>query len=460
MRRLPLRLAQLAFLPLLALLFVGRVHAGGSSTLSYMPDHYTPITTTPVAVYTNPAALRANQGLRLLADGILVYHYMSYDRDHSDTPEPMGAEGANTGKNTVHNWGGGPLLYANIPFRWVSLGFGAYTAFGGDVAWDKNKKFANHPVYVGAVDGSQRWHSVQGTWFTGFLTTALAVQIPHTRFSLGVSGNAVYTRIELEQALTAKLDDSIRSEGRMHALSSGWTGSFGLGVHWEALKKKLWLGASYQAPPGLWKPVHLEGPLRLNLGTGVTRQTASVEQDFPDIVQAGLRVRPVKSWELRLSGNYMRMSVTRSQCIALEGKTCHVNHDGLAPANSGAVANFVRRWHDTWGARLSASKFFARERYELFAGVMYDSNAIPNSTLEPGLVDGDDLGGTLGGRVRVLPALELGLSYLHQVMIPRDNRGKSSLSSYDPPNHVPSPDGRYEQWAGIVNLNVTGHFDM
>ena len=40
----------------------------------------------------------------------------------------------------------------------------------------------------------------------------------------------------------------------------------------------------------------------------------------------------------------------------------------------------------------------------------------------------------------------------------RDNRGESKLTSYKAPNHVPSPEGRYEQWVGIVNLNVTGRF--
>jgi long-chain fatty acid transport protein len=445
--------------PLVTLGLVSRVQAGGVSTLSYMPDHYTPITTTPVAVYTNPAALRALDGLRLFADGLLVYHYQSFDRDHSDIAEPKGAEGANTGKNSARNWSAGPMLYASIPFRWVTLGFGAYQTFGGDVAWDKNKRFKNDSTFVGAVDGSQRWHSVQGSWLTGNLTGAIAFQVPHTRLSFGVSGNAVYTSIELEQALTATLEDSIRNEGRMYADVTGWSYSFGLGVHWEALKKKLWLGLSYQAPPGLWRPVRLEGPLKLNLGSGVNTQTIHTAQDFPDILQAGIRVRPVKNWELRLTGNYMRMSALRSQCLALEGQSCRVNSQGLAQPND-AVANFVRRWHDTWGARLSASHFFERERYEVFAGVMYDSNAIPNSTLEPGLIDGDDLGGTLGGRIKVLRSLELGVSYLYQYMLPRDNRGKSALPSYSVPNHAPSADGRYRQWAGILNVNVTGRFDL
>src|SRR5687768_10810229 len=90
-------------MPLFVLGIMSKAWAGGASTLGYMPDHYTPITTTPAAVYTNPAALRAGKGLSVLADGLLVYHYMSYDRDHSDTAEPPGAEGANSGKNTVHN---------------------------------------------------------------------------------------------------------------------------------------------------------------------------------------------------------------------------------------------------------------------------------------------------------------------------------------------------------------------
>jgi long-subunit fatty acid transport protein len=232
-------------------------------------------------------------------------------------------------------------------------------------------------------------------------------------------------------------------------------------VHWEALsEQRLVLGLSYQSPPGGWdEGMRYEGTLRTNFGTGVNRDKIHLDQTFPDIIQAGLRTRPIPGWELRLSANYQRFSVVRGQCLARAGSRCRVSDDGTVGANAGAFANYVRRWHDTFGARV-ASSVFVREVHEVFAAVSFDGTAIPDSTLEPGLPDGNDLGFTLGANLRLTKTLDLGLSYMFLYMLPRDNRGKSIVSDFAAPTHLPSADGQYTGWMGMANISLRGHYDL
>jgi long-chain fatty acid transport protein len=435
--------------------------ASGFAALGYMPDYYTPVTTTPVASYTNPAALRARPGLRWFAEFSLTYRVGSYDRAVSDAPEPADAKGANIGKAQLHNWGTIPLLSGAVQLGDFTLGLGMFGPFGGDASWDKNKKFKNHPEYVGAVDSTARWQGISGTWATIYLTAALAYQVPHTGLSLGVSGNAVRSQITLAQAVTATLDDNVKNEGRLHGDMTGWTGSFGLGLHWEALdQQRLVFGLSYQSPPGGWgNGLHHEGTLRTNFGTGVNKDHVSFDQTYPDIIQAGLRTRPIPQMELRLSGNYVRNSVVRGQCLARKKGACKVQDDGTVDSADGVVFNYVRRWHDSGGVRLAGS-YFVREVHEVFASVMWDGSAVPDSTLEPGLLDGNDVGFNVGSNLRLAKTLQLGVSYMFLYMLPRDNRGKSIISDFKAPNHVPSADGQYTANVSIFNLNLTGHYDL
>jgi long-chain fatty acid transport protein len=435
--------------------------AGGFAALGYMPDYYTAVTTTPVASYTNPAALRARPGLRWFAELTLAYRVATYDRAVTDTPEPPGAEGANVGKAELHNFGVIPLLSGGVSLGDFALGLGVFGPFGGDAQWDRNEKFADHPEYVGAVDGTARWHGISGKWATSYFTAALAYEIPGSGLSLGVSGNVVRSAIEVSQAVTATIDDSVRNEGRLHGEVAGWSGSFGVGAHWEALpEERLVLGLSYQSPPGGWGDgMRHEGTVRTNLGTGLNRDRIHLYQTFPDIIQAGLRTRPSRAFELRLSGNYMRFSVVRGQCLSRIDRRCSVREDGTVAANSGAITNFVRRWHDSFGARVAGS-VFVRESHELFAALSWDGSAIGDATLEPGLPDGNDLGFTLGANLRLARTLDLGVSYMFMYMLPRDTRGKNILSDFEAPSHVPSADGQYTCWVGMANLNLTGHYDL
>jgi hypothetical protein len=455
-----LRFVRLCWVVLLCLVAMPRsAHAGGLSTIGYMPDYYTAVTNLPVASYVNPGAIRGDGSLRWFVDGSLIYHHASFDRAKSDTPEPADAMGANTGKATMNNWLALALPSATMSYRNWSIGVGLYAPVGGNLSWDKNDKFKDNKKYVGAVDSTARWHDIQTAWTTLYVTSAVAYTVPKIRLSFGVSANAVYTDVQLTQAVTLAFNDSLDSEGRLYARVSGWTGSFGLGTQWEALRNKLWLGLSYQAPPGLWNPVSLHGSMKTSFSSGQNKNDITVDQNFADTIFAGVRVRPVPMFELRVSGYWERSSVVRGQCLSRGNKGCDLDHNGFAETNSGALANFVRQWHNDLGARVAGSVFLA-QRYEVYGAVSWDGNAIPMRTLEPGLFDGNDLGFTIGGRAKLTSRLDLGLNYMYQFMISRDSTGKSQLANFALPNHLPNSGGKYEQWLGILNLNLMGHYDL
>lgn len=452
--------ASAAFLCLL----VGQPHAfaSGFATIGLTPDHYSPVTTAPVAAYSNPAALRAGPGgLRLMLDGTFAYRRATYVRTATDIPEPADGEGANTGEAELTNVFALPNLSAAMDLGDFTLGAGVFVPFGGAVDWSKNNDFLGDSNYVGAVDSAARWHSISGLWATGYGTLAGAYEIKKIRLSLGLSANYVYTQLELTQATTVILDDNLRNEGRMNTKLTGSTGSFGLGLHWEPIRKQLWGGISYQAPPGLWWGQTLEGPLRTEYGSGNGKDAIRLNQKFPDILQAGVRYRPDPRFEFRLTGNWQRFSVVKNQCLMRGKKPCPVSDSGLAKLNDKngepykvqPFANFLRRWQDAFGARIAASAW-VNDRWELFTALSWDGTAVPLGRLEPGLMDGNDIAVTLGTRLGLGDRVLLGLSYMHQVMVPRDTTGKSQLAEADYPNALPSAQGRYRQTVGVANLSL------
>jgi len=439
-------------------LLAARVHASGFATISFLPEHFSPVTTTPAATLTNPAALRAGRGLRFLLDGNIAFRRARYVRTVSDVPEPPGAAGANTGRAELSNVFALPTLSVAYGINDWTLGAGVFIPFGGAATWGKNSAFAGDKTYVGAVDSSARWHTISGLWATGYVSTAVAYEIRPLGLSLGASGNYVYTQLELTQAYSASLDDDLRAEGRMNTQLTGSTGSFGLGLQWEALRDRLWTGLSYQAPPGFWQGQELKGPLRTSGPSGVGKDTIHLRQDFPDIVQVGARYRPDSRFELRATGNWQRFSAVRSMCLMRGTRECKTDDRGRTDLDDYKTGpqpfvNIPRRWHDAFGARIGASAFL-RENWEVFTSVSWDGTAVPQSTLEPGLVDGHDLALSLGSRLSFNDRVSVGASYMQQIMIPRDTTGKSRLSADSLPDRLPSAQGRYRQTVGILNLNL------
>jgi long-chain fatty acid transport protein len=414
------------------------------------------VTTNPTALYFNPAGIALSQGTHVLLDGELAVRRVTWDHAAAptDPPDPPGGDGANAGRASLLNVFGGPALGVTTQLGDLALGAGVFVPFGGRESWDKNAHF-NNPSYPLASDGVQRWHIIDGALTFIYLTAGAAYRFGP--LSIGAAGNLISSSVTTKQAKNptgSGLPDTLR-EGRANLDVSGIDGSFGVGVVVEAVRDRLWFGGSYQSQPGLGAQT-LKGTLALSSPSGATNFNVTLTQALPDIYRLGGRWRPRSDLELRVFGDYTRWSVMQTQCVAIQGHACAVFPDG-SDASGGVLTNYRRGWDDTFGVRVSES-YWLKPEVELVAGLGFETGAVPDSTLEPGIVDAANVGAALGGRFLIARWFYLGVSYTHLQYFNRDSTGRSELAVAQVPTQQQDGGGKYTQWIGILDVNVERQF--
>ncbi|MFT3756497.1 MAG: outer membrane protein transport protein [Pseudoxanthomonas sp.] len=213
--------------------------------------------------------------------------------------------------------------------------------------------------------------------------------IPAWRLSFGAGGNLIYARTQILRAKTTPGSDALSLEGRSSLDASGIVGSFSVGSMWEAIRERLWVGASYQAPPGMYDGMVLKGKIKTYLPPNGMDRSDKVEfhQTLPDIIRLAVRYKADR-YELRAFGDYTRWSVMDQQCVAHVGASCSVDAQGKSTAGAGQIINNqIRRWKDSVGLRLGGSYWFSPD-IEGFVGLGYETNAIPGPYLTPDIIDG------------------------------------------------------------------------
>jgi long-chain fatty acid transport protein len=431
-------------------------HAGGFENAHFGSERGHAATPTPLAVYYNPAALSATRKVHLLIDGVLALHGQRHERTDTTVPEPADGQGANLGSAKSLDVLGAPTLAGSVRLGDFALGAGLFVPFGGFVHWQGNDTYKDNTQYPGAQDGRARWHAIDASSVFLYLSAGASYLIRPARLSIGAGVNAIYGTANLVRAQTAARDDDLSAEGRSLIDMSGWMASFSVGLMWEAIADKLWIGASYQAPPGLYGGMTLGGNLRTRTGGVSSEIAADLHQKFPDIVRWAIRYKPSQRYELRLVGDYQRWSVLDRQCLTGEGDACHVAEDGSAPAGSGLISNQQMDFKDTFGVRLGASYWFS-DAWETFFALGYDSNAIPGRTLSPLVLDGNDISATLGARVSLSSRFALLFAWKHVQSLPRDV--KSKLDEPLPPTRLPTATGEYKQWVSMLDVMLEVMFD-
>jgi long-chain fatty acid transport protein len=433
--------------------------AAGFASARFGGEHGHVTTTDPTALYYNPGGLGLGHGTELVLDGVLALRGASWEHAAapSDRADPPGAAGANTGRASLFNVFGAPMV--GVVSRRAPLAFGASVSvpFGGRSRWSANPALSGSPFPLAAA-GVQRWHSIEGALTSLTLTAGVAYR--RGPFSLGVTGNLVRSSLHTLQAKnpTGSGDPDTTREGRISVDVAGTSASFGLGVAVEPLPGRLWLGASYQAQPGLG-PMVLHGTLATTYQDAApSRFAVTLTQALPDIWRLGARFRPVPTVELRLHGDRTRWSVLDTQCVALAGHPCAVYPDGGDATSDGStIQNIRRRWNDTLGVHAGASLWPAGA-VELFAGAGYETGAVPDSTLDPGLFDADNLELGLGGRLQVARGVHLRLSYTQVLYAARDNAGRSELAMAALPTRRADGGGHYTLWLGLIGAAVEAQF--
>jgi long-chain fatty acid transport protein len=442
-----------------SLLLVGSprpAQASGFAAARFGGEHGNVTTTNPTALYFNPAGIAFSEGLNIYVDGTLALRSVTWDHPfppQGEEPDPPDAQGANVGKATLFNVFGGPMLGATMKLGNLAFGASFSVPFGGRAHWDKENAFLNSP-YPLAADGEQRWHVIDGALTFIYLTAGAAYKIGPV--AIGATGNLVLSSVQQLLAKTTTgmgVPDTTR-EGRADLDVSGTQGSFALGGMVEAVKDKLWFGASYQAQPGLG-PMVLTGSMVVTYN-GVTPYPVEFHQSLPDIVRLGGKYRPSDVVEVRLSGDRTRWSVMKTQCIAVEGYECAVNPDGSA-ASAGTLQNVRRNWKDTYAVRAGVS-YWVKPTFEVFGGLAFETEAVPDETLDPALPDANNIAPGAGVRVEIIPRLFLAGSYTHIQYFNRDTVGISETALPAYPTKRADGGGKYTQWIGTFNANVQMQF--
>ncbi|HKO50701.1 MAG TPA: outer membrane protein transport protein [Polyangiaceae bacterium] len=424
--------------------------ASGFSVARFSGEHGHPTTSNPTALYFNPAALSQAEGLHLFADMSIALRRVSYDRQRaaSDAPDPADAAGANVGRAVLFNPLFNPVLAASLKLGNLSLGAGFFTPFGGSVSWNTRPEFAGSR-YPGIVDGVTRFQSIEGEIVSSQLSLGGALRIAGTGLSLGMSASLIRSWISDVRAWSSGGND-VTHEGRSLLEVSGYAFGFGIGALYEVSPKVLWLGLSYQSRPNVSGGMRLTGALENDIG-GPSSSHVDVLYDLPDIIRWGARYRPRPNLELRAFADYTRFSAFKNQCAVVSGTACELTTNGAQVSGAQVLQNVPRDFRDTVGVRLGLSVWTSAS-FEFFSGLGYDSSAVPESTMEPGLPDWVSASFALGGRIALDKRVHAALSYTHFVFLPRDVKGR--LAEYSPPSRSPDASGHYSQQVGVANANL------
>ncbi|MDC0673857.1 OmpP1/FadL family transporter [Nannocystis radixulma] len=467
-----------------ALLGAREARASGLSTARFGGEHGHVTTDNPTAIYYNPAGIALKPGTRIFVDGSFAARWVSYDRPESAissmTGTPEGATDANAGTAKLSNFIAGPFAGASSDFgtKFFSAGAAVYFPFGGQSTWKPNDKYRGSQDYPGAVDGVQRWHTIDGKLRSMYITGAVAFNIAKIGLSIGLSGSAIRSEIDTIRARNSDgtddlvLSDGTLKEGRSWLKASGWQGSFGIGAIWN-WRDKLWIGASYTSRPNITGNMTLKGELTNAFGVAPVSEATPIEltQRLPDIVRFGFRVRPVPKLELRLFGDFTNWKVMDKQCVldaSIEGRKCDFAGGDTAltkpeefgaegDGTKGVTQHIPRFWKPAGGVRFGAS-YWVVEAVELFAGLGFDSSAVPVQTIEPALLDSNKMTFSLGGRFRLHQRLHLGVTFTDIAYFKVDTKGRNVLNKFQAPTKQASADGVYKQNIFLTNIYLDVNF--
>lgn len=458
---------------------------GGFAVARFGGEQGHPATDHPTAIYFNPAGLALGTGLRIYGEGVFAFRTLSYDRPveainnvlepgETGAGTPADAVATNSGEASLTNMLASPFfgVVADLGVPNLAIGAAVYAPFGGQAEWDENEEFEGSDMYPGAVDGVQRWSTIDGELRSLYFTLAGAYRLPGPRLSFGVGLNLIRSSILTVRARNAPgTDDLITDtgnliEGRSLIDVSGTHLSASAGVTWQPMTE-LTIGASYQSQPGFGTMTQ-SGTLVNKLGaTPALESNIDLEQQLPDIVRLGAAYRATPDLELRLSGDYQRWSVFENQCL-LDGDDPDANCDFLAsgapgPDAAGIVVNIPRNWKDTYSVRAGGS-YWLNPAFEINTGLVFDSSAVPDEYVDASLIDMNKVIAIAGLRYALMSQqLILGLTlnnvfYFQRTVEPRERDDDGNQIGPEPPSAVPDGAGTYKQNIFFVNAAAEYRF--
>lgn len=444
--------------------------ASGFSVARFGGEHGNPTTTNGTSLYYNPAGFAASDGTHVLIDITAAWRSASYK--HTEAPSDYSATGtrdtdlareANTHEGTLFNIIPSPSAFVTTKFGDLGLALGFFTPFGGAAKWDKNDDLKDNDTYQGLSDGGQRWYTIDGQLRISYLSLGAGYHLADTGLSFGLGANLLINSIKTLRARNADGSDNIVREGRTYLDVSSIDWSLGLGVRYATPDDKVVVGASWQSAPHISGDMRMSGTLTNVYGpedalAGGTSGDTDFTMDLPNVFRAGVDFEATEQVRVRVFGDYQTWSAATDHCVVAPGGECDIQPDGT-DANGVTTVNQPRNWKDTFGVRVGASYFLdADGGPELFAGMGFSSNAIPDEYLEPALTDFDAYTPVVGARFEVGENLGIAASYTQVFYSKRNTSRESILDDKSAPSRGPDSGGEYKQSIGVLNVNADYKF--
>lgn len=355
----------------------------------------------PAAIWFNPAALAyEGHGVSVGATGVMAdARFEAKDGEETETK---------TGRFVL------PALFghARVHDR-VSVGFGAFPAFGLAITWPENWR--------------GREHAIDAAITTVNLNPSVAVQLT-PQLSLGAGFNAVRGTVEFENALPAVVGGTARIGG----------GTWGYGGNaallFRALPEYLHLGLTYRSRVALDFKGRVDFDPHPDFARSLRDEGGKASITLPDILSAGVMWRPVPSFALTFDTNLVFWSTFERLVIDFETQPDKV---------------MERRNKNSFTFRLGGDWTTPAPGLNVRAGFIFDQNPSPPETLAPSLPDANRLDFALGLGYRRGP-WKADLGYLLVYFLPSKAEGGMEKEG---------PEGTYHSLAQLLGLTVAVLFD-
>jgi long-chain fatty acid transport protein len=399
------------------------------------------------SIWYNPAGLAGTGHLSLMLEGGLVFQSIEIDRIDS---------GGNRRDPVYDNNGLLPIPFLGVSWRPEALGkrftfaFAAYAPYSGVPRYPE--------------DGAQRFSLVSlGGTAAAFLELAVSIRIT-PRLYIGAGFQSLYFALSNKTVLSsctqlncAPEDPRFDSPTQTKVTSPFTpTGNFGF------LYVGNWLraGASLQLP--IW--VHATGTVATRLpsdpmfdGAVVVGNGIEVDLTLPLIARVGVEGRPTKRARIELEVDYEAWSMQKD--ISFTPQNVYIDHViGVGRYDLKPMV-LDRSMKDVFSVHLGGEYDVLPHRLTVRGGYLFESNSMPDETVNAITPDGDKHMIAIGGALH-LGGLRLDAAYAHVFQGDRNvtNSRSLQLNPISPSIAVPVGNGRYAVSTDVLSLGLEGRF--
>ena len=353
----------------------------------------------PAAIWFNPAALSYMKGVNASVGGTFITARSRF------APAGGGSDTDSERGNFVL-----PAVFASAPVSdRVTLGIGVYTTFGIGIRWPDDWA------------GSQ--NAIAASLQTLAFNPTVAVKL-NRAFALAAGFDAIRGTVDFTTGLPAIVGGQVRLVG------GAWGYGFNVGALYRPLPQRVQIALTYRSRVAL----HFDDgqadfqPTQIEFARQLRDQSGSAAITLPDMITAGLMVKPIEPLTLTFDANLVLWTTYQRIDIKFQQAPTRV----LQPDG-----------HDAFTLRLGADLAPPRvPGLHLRLGVIFDRSAVRDEGLGPGLPDSNRVDGAVGvgyGRGH----LRADLGYLLVYFLPADAVGGRE-----------SPEGTYRTVAHLLGLTV------